>query len=258
MNSLSMNFEISTAEYLGSAKSKKIFEDAFSSLPKRLKPTRCITSSSSKVSVFGTKISETISSLIPGSVPYEGDIRFYSLPNGVEISISWRCGSSEWISSQKKWPLNHLIVSVSQLARNDLSDVEQESLMLMWRSLCASLSAVYGYVYLADETQGATPRGEGLCIPRLHWCNYFGDAYSSVLKFDGLPSVVSVEAAKCGVFLLRNLSPNECIKPTDGEQILINILGADYFWREGDSWRLPKGPYSAPVLDFSSLNASFL
>lgn len=258
MNSLSMIFEISTAEYLGSAKCKKIFEDAFSSLPKRLKPTRCISSSSSKVSVFGAKVSEIISSLIPGSVPYEGDIRFYAVPNCVDISISWRCGSSEWIASQKKWPLNQLIVSVSQLARNDLSEVEHEALMHMWRSLCVSLSAVYGYVYLADETQGATPRGEGLCMPRLHWCNFFGNAYSTVLKFEGLPPVVAVEAATGGVFLMRNLSPDECIEPTDAEQILINILGADYFWKKGDSWRLPRGPYSAPVLDFSSLNVSFL
>jgi hypothetical protein len=242
-------FEIATANYLAGESEKQALSEALSMLPSALIPKKATSSRVKGVTSINGNLLGTIDELVPGPLKYEGDIRLYGGKEGADFGLFWKCGSSQWLKTYKGMPTNVLLCSIS----TECIASSLEAITGMWASLCEKLHTIYGYAYLESGLGTENPRGQGLCLPRLHRYTFFGEEYSAVLDLSAAAEHLKVERCGSGAFLFRQEDWLACLEPNEEEARLMGLLGASYFWDEGDCWRNPKASYSVPAINFKSL-----
>jgi hypothetical protein len=108
---------------------------------------------------------------------------------------------------------------------------------------------------LENPSQGPSPDGYGICLPRLHWTTFLGSAYTAALR-DRLAipcDAFVIIPTSNGVLIRLRCSPQEASQKAEVEARAIKHLGVDYFWDTRDDWRKPRRRYRMPELDWSSI-----
>ena len=245
-------FEIATPRYLASPMVRELLLNVAKAAPLTLQPNRCRSSASTKTPVLNLDRPSALDNVLPGERPYEGDIALYRAKDDLELGVLWRRGDMEWLKQSKMLPFNTAYIAFRDGVKG-ISDPDLfPKLVEMWLRLCAATRAAYGYCFLQDPTS-SVPRGEGRCLPRLHWKTYIGEEYSTALALDNLSSLASIESSPPGFVVTLPGEPAQLVNPTESERVAIRILGQDFFWNETDSWRAPQGAYRMPKLDWSDV-----
>jgi hypothetical protein len=130
-----------------------------------------------------------------------------------------------------------------------------DPLVDIWLELCVLVEATHGYGYL-DRSTGYEPRGEGYCLPRLHWLTFFGREYVDLLQLrqkyhlDG----ADVRPTGSGVMLRIQGNPARLVKSSPVECAIIEQLEPRAFWGHvADDWRAPTKSYLQPEFDWSEI-----
>jgi hypothetical protein len=246
-------FEASTPRYLASPQFKDFLLELIGHLPPKLQPTRCQSSSLGKKPVFSVQHPSALAWFLPGDTPFEGDVNLYSPRHSFELGVVWRCGDAAWFRSLEAKPFNNAFFCIADGTQVMADAVLLDLLIMLWVRLCEFAQAAYGFVYLENPSGGPRPRGEGHCLPRLHWRTYLGPEYSATLALKSVGPTVAVQVVGRGSLLEILAPPESWVLPNAEEYELIQALGSSFFWRESDSWRKPLGPYRMPEFDWSEI-----
>ena len=250
-----LDFEIRTAQFLGQPNVANRIIDALSKLPKKYSPTKCV-GSDYKKKPFSLNDPDNFIAMVPGEYAYEGHVSLYKANNIFELTVFWAKGDVEWFNSSPAKRFNSIVISISN-AEKVLSNKDDFSLIKMiWLELCDKFSAAFAYCSL-DQHIGTRPRGEGFCLPRLHWLSYFGNGYTQEFNLKEREKLngANLEIRDNDTSLISiDSSPFDLTDPCDDEWNVIEQLGVEYFWGYiKDDWRKPKGKYKMPDFNWDTV-----
>ena len=249
------NFELYTMKYLGTREYGEIVLNAVSRFPRKFKPTKIeIIPSFTKKLISDCSRDEILTLFEAEAIPSHSiGITFYKVQNKLEFTANW----DKWDMSDGKLPYNGI-----GFCTNDIQSFDKKSFQAfyeIWLLLCEQCHAEWGYIY-GIESYNVRPRGQGYCLPRLHYITYFGEKYCTAFKLkDKTIPNVEIEYLDNGAATLTfQADPAQLIEPNDLEKQAINILGSEYFWNEKDNRRSPKFKYRLPDFDLSEVLIDFI
>ena len=252
-----LEFDVVTPRYLGNPDVAKICVEEVGRLPRKLWPTKT-EDSTFKKSRFSFHDPRAFELAVPGTAPFDGYARLYKVRDVFSFHLFWSKGSEEWYRENPGQKFNRAGMSV----RDGQAAVGQSRsfarIQSVWLNLLVRLDAAYGFVYLRDaKARRTTPRGQGRCLPRLHWQTYFNAAYVRALNLAGISNTTDFQVRSIlngGTLITLNGDPRELSKPNAIERAVIARLGPTYFWGyTDDDWRSPQAHYDMPRLDWSEV-----
>ena len=254
MRKLFLIFDIETTKYLGTPSRMDSALNILQRLPGKYEPTRCKGPDFS-TAMFRWQNRETFLRMIPGGNPFQGSARIYKTRSIFEFEISWAKGTRDWFADHPAMRFNSLGLQFRDGETIVRSPDLLDPLVDIWLELCALVEATHGYVYL-DSCTGYEPRGEGYCLPRLHWLTFFGREYVELLHLRQKHHIdgADVRGAGSGVMLRIQDNPARLVKPSPVEWAIIEQLERRAFWgHEADDWRAPTKSYLQPEFDWTEI-----
>ena len=257
MNFTRLVFDLYTVKYLGFEETAVKCIEKLKILPTRYIPTKTQNFNGWK-GLFSFNNTEIFMSFFPNGEmpPFQFWVNLYKIKNLFNFTVESHILTNEELLKTPGMKFNYISMSVMPWENNVESENDFKILHDIWIYLCREFDAAYGYCYFEDATKGCTPRGEGRCIPRLHWNTYFGQEYTAVLNIDSLMNVDYCKIHKLDKGSLVEIYGEEAknlMYSNKIEDSIINHLGKSYFWSDQDNWRNPKLQYDMPSFDLSEV-----